>query len=65
MMIALNAAYRREGEPPGMEALLPSILYTLGIALLLLVAAGLMVTGPQVIAWIAGLVGLEQYLVTL
>ncbi len=42
-----------------------SILYTLGIALLLLVAAGLMVTGPQVIAWIAGLVGLEQYLVTL
>ena len=24
-----------------------------------------MVTGPQVIAWIAGLVGLEQYLVTL
>ena len=64
MMIALNAAYDVKSRPVWKRFSL-SILYTLGIALLLLVAAGLMVTGPQVIAWIAGLVGLEQYLVTL
>ena len=65
MMIALNAAYDVKESRPVWKRFSLSILYTLGIALLLLVAAGLMVTGPQVIAWIAGLVGLEQYLVTL
>lgn len=61
MMIALNAAYDVKESRPVWKRFSLSILYTLGIALLLLVAAGLMVTGPQVIAWIAGLVGLEQY----
>lgn len=65
MMIALNAAYDVKESRPVWKRFSLSILYTLGIALLLLVAAGLMVTGPQVIAWIAGLVGLERYLVTL
>lgn len=58
MMIALNAAYDVKESRPVWKRFSLSILYTLGIALLLLVAAGL-------IAWIAGLVGLEQYLVTL
>ncbi|MGI0932979.1 YihY/virulence factor BrkB family protein [Pseudomonas aeruginosa] len=53
MMIALNAAYDVKESRPVWKRFSLSILYTLGIALLLLVAAGLMVTGPQVIAWIA------------
>ncbi len=42
-----------------------SIVYTLCIALMLIAAAVLMVTGPQVMQWIAEQIGIEQFVVTL
>lgn len=65
VMHALNVAYDvREGRPAWKTVPL-SVLYTVGLAALLLLAAALMVTGPSVMEWIAGLVGLEDLIVTL
>ena len=41
-----------------------SIIYTVGIAGMLLAAAALMVLGPQVMEWIAAQVGLQEVIVT-
>ncbi|WP_163029867.1 YihY/virulence factor BrkB family protein, partial [Pseudomonas viridiflava] len=42
-----------------------SILYTVGIAGMLLAAAAFMVLGPQVMNWIAAQIGMEEFIVTL
>lgn len=61
---ALNIAYNvEEGRAPWKRVLL-SVAYTLGLAAILVVAVGLMVIGPQIASWIAGLIGLEQAFVT-
>lgn len=53
MMNAMNSAYEvREGRPLWKRFPL-SVLYTLGLAILLLLVAGLMVTGPQALSWLA------------
>jgi len=64
-MTALNAAYDvREGRPAW--KLYPlSILYTLGIAAILILAAALMILGPEAMQWLASWVGMEQAFVTL
>lgn len=64
-MVALNAAYDvREGRPAW--KLYPlSILYTIGIAAMLVLAAALLILGPQAMQWLANRVGLEQVFVTL
>lgn len=63
-MHALNAAYDvREGRPAWKTVSL-SLVYTVGLAMLLLAIAGLMVTGPELMRWVAGKVGLEQVVVT-
>jgi membrane protein len=41
------------------------VLYTVGIAGMLLAAAALMVTGPQVMSWLAAQIGMEDFIVTL
>ncbi|MEB0075791.1 YihY/virulence factor BrkB family protein [Pseudomonas sp. CCI3.2] len=65
MMSAMNAAYDvAEGRPIWKRFPL-SILYTIGIAGMLLAAAGLMVTGPQVMSWLAGQIGMQDFIVTL
>lgn len=62
-MHALNTAYDvREGRP-AWKTIPLSLLYTVGLAVLLLLIAGLMVTGPDVMRWIAGRVGLEEVVV--
>jgi membrane protein len=65
VMDALNAAYDvREGRPAW--KLYPlSILYTIGIAAMMIAATALLLVGPQAIQWLAGQVGLEQLVVTL
>lgn len=64
-MSAMNKAYDvTEGRPLWKRVSL-SLFYTVGIALMLLGAAGLMVVGPEVMKWLAGWVGLEQLIVTL
>ncbi len=65
LMNAMNKAYDvQEGRPSWKLALL-SLVYTVGIAVMLLLAAGLMVIGPQVISWLAEQVGLKDVVVLL
>ncbi|MDR6957596.1 ribonuclease BN [Pseudomonas brassicacearum] len=65
MMSAMNAAYDVVEGRPAWKRFPLSIFYTIGIAGMLLAAAALMVLGPQVMAWIAAQVGLEEFIVTL
>ncbi|MBK5376311.1 YihY/virulence factor BrkB family protein [Pseudomonas sp. TH08] len=64
MMSAMNAAYDVVEGRPIWKRFPLSIVYTVGIAGMLLVAAALMVLGPQVMGWIAAQVGLEEVIVT-
>lgn len=65
MMSAMNAAYDVVEGRPAWKRFPLSIFYTIGIAGMLLIAAALMVLGPQVMGWIASQVGLEEFIVTL
>ncbi len=65
LMNALNAAYDVEESRPSWQRYLLSILYTIALAVMLIVAAGLMLIGPQVAEWIAGQVGLGNLFLTL
>ena len=65
MMSAMNAAYDVVEGRPIWKRFPLSIFYTVGIAGMLLAAAALMVLGPQVMAWVAGQVGMEDFIVTL
>lgn len=65
LMNAMNRAYDvREGRPIW-KLMLLSVLYTVGSAVLLLACAMLMVLGPQVMGWLADLVGLRDVVVVL
>lgn len=65
MMSAMNAAYDVVEGRPIWKRLPLSILYTVGIAGMLLAAAAFMVLGPQVMNWIAAQIGMEDFIVTL
>jgi membrane protein len=65
MMSAMNAAYDVVEGRPIWKRFPLSVFYTVGIAVMLLAAAGLMVTGPQVMDWLAGQIGMEDFIVTL
>ena len=58
-MNALNVAYGVKERRPGWKRALVSIFYTLALALMLGIAAGLMLTGPAVLGWAARYVGLD------
>ncbi len=62
-MNAMNVVYKvKEGRP--FYKLFPlSILYTFGVAGTLIVAALFMVLGPQIMEWLAGLIGIRQFIV--
>jgi membrane protein len=64
-MNALNVAYDVEEGRPTWKRFLLSIVYTIGLAVLLILAAALMILGPQAMQWLAGQVGLGQIAVTL
>lgn len=64
MMSAMNAAYDVPEGRPVWKRIPLSIFYTVGIAGMLLVAAALMVLGPQVMEWIAAQVGMQEVIVT-
>lgn len=65
MMSAMNAAYDVVEQRPIWKRFPLSIIYTVGIAGMLLAAAAFMVLGPQVMAWVASQVGMEDFIVTL
>lgn len=59
-MNALNVAYDVTERRPAWKRTLVSILYTLALAVMLGIAAGLMLTGPTVLQWLAQFVGLDS-----
>ncbi len=65
LMKALNAAYDVEEERPAWKRYPLSILFSIGLAVLVIVAAGLMFVGPQVMTWLAGQIGMSEIFVTL
>ena len=65
LMNALNAAYDVEESRPTWQRYLLSIAYTVGLAVLLTAAAGLMLVGPRGVEWLARQVGLGNLFVTL
>ncbi|MCF6782950.1 YihY/virulence factor BrkB family protein [Stutzerimonas stutzeri] len=65
LMNAMNKAYGVVEGRPGWKLMLLSVLYTIGLAVILLMMAGLMIIGPQVIEWLAEQVGLKDIVVTL
>lgn len=64
-MNALNTAYDVEEGRPAWKLYPLSILYTIGIAAMMIAAAALFVIGPQAVQWVAGKIGLEQIFVVL
>jgi membrane protein len=65
LMVALNAAYEVEETRPIWKRLLLSIGYTLGLAVLTIVATALMMVGPQAVAWLANEIGIGTLFVGL
>ena len=65
VMDALNAAYDvAESRPPWRRYPL-SLLYTVGLALLLIAATAVMLLGPDITGWLAEHVGLSRFVATL
>jgi membrane protein len=62
---ALNAVHDVEETRPGWQRYLLSFFYALGLAIMVILAMGLMLIGPSAVEWIAGLVGLDEVFVTL
>jgi membrane protein len=64
MMTAMNVAYDVPEARAPLKRYSLSILYTLGLAAMLILAAVLLVLGPQAMEWIASQVGLHDAFVT-
>lgn len=65
LMNAMNKAYDVEEGRPAWKLMLLSVVYTIGLALILLSTAALMIIGPQVIEWLADQVGMKEIVVIL
>lgn len=65
MMNAMNAAYDVKEGRPAWKLYPLSIVYTIGIAAMLIAAAALMLIGPQAMQWLSSQIGFEQLFVTL
>ena len=64
-MNALNVAYDVRETRPAWKLYPLSMLYTVGLAAMMIVAAALLTVGPQAMQWITHWIGLEQVFVTL
>jgi len=62
-MDALNVAFDVTERRPTWKRFLVAILYTLALALMLIIAAGMMVSGPAVLSWLARYVGLDSFFI--
>lgn len=65
VMHALNVAYDVEEERSLVRKYISSLVFTIGLAVILLATLALMFLGPQTIEWIADLVGLGNLFVDL
>ncbi len=64
-MDALNVAYDVEETRSAWKRYPLSIIYTLGLAVMIIAAAALMLLGPQLIGWLAQQIGLAEVFTTL
>lgn len=64
-MNALNVAYDVKEGRPAWKLYPLSVLYTIGIAAMMILAAALLILGPKAMQWLAYQVGMEQLFVTL
>ncbi|UAW99926.1 YihY/virulence factor BrkB family protein [Halopseudomonas nanhaiensis] len=62
---AMNKAYGVQEGRPVWKLYIVSLVYTLGIAIMLLAVAGLMILGPQVMQWLADQIGFGNLFVTI
>ena len=62
-MKAMNAAYDVEEARPAWKLYPLSIIYTVGIAAMIIVSAALLILGPELMGWIATQVGLHDVFV--
>jgi len=65
VMNAINVAYDVKETRPTWKIYLLSIVYTIGLAILLIAAAGLLLLGPNAMQWLAEQIGLSQFVATL
>ncbi len=65
LMNALDVAYKVQRPRPARAFYPLSILYTIGLAAMVIVATGLLFIGPQAVEWLAGRVGLAGAVVWL
>ena len=65
LMSALNAAYDVAEDRPAWKRYPLSIFYTIVLAIVIILAVGLMLGGPQVMEWLADQIGLGALFVTL
>jgi membrane protein len=64
-MHALNVAYDVRETRSAWKLYPLSLLYTIGLAAMMIAAAALLTVGPQAVQWVAQQIGLEQIFVTL
>ncbi len=62
---ALNVAYNAKEARPAWKRYPLSIVFTIGLAAMVITATALMLIGPQVMSWLAGQVGMSEAFVTL
>lgn len=65
LMNALNNAYNVQEARPIWKVMPLAVLYTIGIAIILLCAAAFMILGPQAMEWLASHAGFEQTFITI
>jgi membrane protein len=63
-MDALNVAYDVKERRPMWKRFAVSILYTLALAVMLIVASALMISGPEFLTWLTRYVGLDELFIT-
>jgi membrane protein len=62
---ALNVVHEVEETRPGWKRYELSFFYAFGLAIMVILATGLLLIGPRVVEWIVGLVGLDEVFVSL
>jgi membrane protein len=62
---ALNIVHEVQESRPSWKRYSLSFFYALGLAIMVILAAGLLLIGPEVVKWLAGLVGLDEVFISL
>ncbi len=65
LMNAMNKAYNIAESRPAWKLFLLSVIYTVGVAMVLLFATALMVVGPQTVEWLGAFMGISDMAVNL